>query len=93
MDEFEQALIRVYELHYSVTDVHAKRVNVGGLEGLSLSAPGGAVCMDVYVPLSDRFDVVYWFEFMPAFCHGNGQSLDKMGQIILRSIKFVAENP
>jgi len=93
IDEFERALIQMYQVQYNAVSVQAHRMNVGGYESVALVTSKGAVCMDVFVPISDRFDVVYRFEFMSVFCHENDKTFDKLGQNILRSVQFVSESP
>jgi len=68
-------------------------MNVGGYEGVALVPSEGEVCMDVFVPISDRFDVVYRFGFMSVFCHENDKTLDRLGQNILKSVQFISGSP
>jgi len=96
IDEFERALIQMYRAQYGpalVVSVQAHRMNVGGYEGVALVPSEGEVCMEVFVPISDRFDMVYRFVFMSVFCHENDKTLDRLGQNILKSVQFISGSP
>ena len=91
MDEFTQSIVRVYRYQYGGVDVHTERIVVGGRESVVLFVPEGEVCVELFVPLAGRYDIVYQFTFTRSLC-GGGEALTETGHSILKSIRLL-ESP
>lgn len=87
MEEFTQSIVRMYERHYGVINVHAERTVVGGQESVVLFVPEGEVCVELFVPLDGGYDVTYEFSFTRALCDAEG-TLTETGQFVLKSIEL-----
>jgi len=87
MEDFSRSIVRVYQRHYGVMNVHAERAVVGGQESVVLFVPEGEVCAELFAPLAERYDIVYQFTFTRSLCDEGG-ALTETGQSILKSIKL-----
>ena len=87
-EEFVDALVRVYQRAYGVTEVHTEYISVGGRESVELFPLEGEVCMDLFVPVGERYDIVYKLTFAHSLCVADRDELTETGKFILQSMKF-----
>ncbi len=86
-DEFAKRLVEVYKRAYGIPDMRVERVIVGERESMAIF-PFSEVCADVFVPWSERYDVVYRFVLLRPLCTPEGAELVEVGQRILENIHF-----